>query len=171
MTARSLPCWRGSILVHSEDTHGNQAARSPPALQLLPADPQMIKFTSTMQRLSSDVLCPPRLPQSAGGKRLSSLLLTHSPFNAECLPSTRPSSLLPLSFLWIFLSSVHLLFRSHSASASDCGDCVPPLRAYRTPDMCSGRGLPLHCPSEGGSVLGGGEARSGWGLNTEGGVF
>lgn len=34
-----LPWWRCSILVHSEDTHGNPPARFPPALQLLPTDP------------------------------------------------------------------------------------------------------------------------------------
>lgn len=33
--ARSLPWWRRSILVHSEDTHGNPPARFPPAPQLL----------------------------------------------------------------------------------------------------------------------------------------
>lgn len=38
MTVRFLPGWRCSILVHSEDTHGNPPARSPPALQLRPAD-------------------------------------------------------------------------------------------------------------------------------------
>lgn len=38
-TVRFLPWRRCSILVHSEDTHGNPPALLPPALQLLPADP------------------------------------------------------------------------------------------------------------------------------------
>lgn len=36
MTVPRLPWWRCSILVHSEDTHGNPPAHSPPVLQLLP---------------------------------------------------------------------------------------------------------------------------------------
>lgn len=140
-TVRFLPWWRCSILVHSEDTHGNPPARFPPAPQLRPTDPADDKVyihNAALPALHCSL--PACLPLYLTETKLPllpfSLLFSVFPQALKILAFSQNPRLLVASVLSTLPVSLNLATCADSPDAASLSSSLPSRYIRSPPALC-----------------------------------